>query len=417
MSAAKKAYARRTRIDRSPLWKNGRPLLGWLDVELTERCNNNCVHCSVNRPAGDPDARGREMGTGEVKSLLESAAALGCLTVRFTGGEPLLREDFEELYLFARKLGLRVMIFTNATLVTPRLAGLLSRVPPREKVEVSVYGMRAPSYEAVTRAAGSFEAARRGLALLAEHGIPFVVKGALLPANKPEKREFEDWAAGLAGHLPGPTPKASGAGKIAWAMFFDLRSRRDDGRNDLIRRQRLSPAEAADLAVRQAEDGGKEMREFISQFAAVHGDRLFPCFTERGRRAVDAYGSFQYCLQLRHPETIYDLRRGSLREAVLDHLPRLGAMKARDPEYLRRCGRCFLRAFCLQCPARSWSEHGTLDTPVEYLCDVAHAQAESLGFLERGEKAWTVADWEARAGRAAGTRPRGRRTGLICPEE
>ena len=417
MSVTKMGYARRTRVDRSPLWKNGRPLLGWLDIELTERCNNDCVHCSVNRPAADAVARGREMGTDEVKSLLESAAALGCLTVRLTGGEPLLRDDFEDLYLFARKLGLRVMIFTNATLVTPRLAGLFARVPPLEKVEVSVYGMRASSYEAVTRAAGSFEAARRGLALLGEHGIPFIVKGALLPENKREKREFEDWAAELPDYPPGPTSKATGAGKIAWAMFFDLRSRRDDGKNGLIRRQRPSPDAAADLTIRQAGDGGKDMREFIARFAGVQGDRLFPCYTERGRRAVDAYGAFQYCLQLRHPETVYDLKRGSLREAVLGHAPRIGAMKARDPEYLRRCGRCFLRAFCLQCPARSWSEHGTLDTPVEYLCDVAHAQAEALGILEQGEKAWTVADWEARAGRPAGTRPRGRRTGLVCPEE
>ncbi len=389
MSAGKKAQVRRVPLDRSPLWKGGRPLLGWLDVELTERCNNDCVHCSVNRPAADAGARGREMTTDEVKRLLESAAALGCLTVRFTGGEPLLRDDFEELYLFARKLGLRVMIFTNGTLVTPRLAALLGRVPPLERIEVSVYGANGPAYEAVARSAGSFEAACRGLALLGANRVPFIIKGALVGPNKRGKREFEDWASGLAGSM----------GKPDWAMFLDLRSRRDGGRNELIRRQRLAPAEAADITVRQAADGGRELAEFIARTAALHGDRLFLCYMERGRRAVDAYGAFQYCLLLRHPETVYDLKRGSLREAVLDHAPRVGAMTARDPEYLRRCGRCFLRAFCLQCPARSWSEHGTLDTPVDHLCAVAHAQAEALGFLEAGETAWTVMDWEARTSR------------------
>jgi len=298
------------------------------------------------------------------------------------------------------------VIFTNGTLVTPRLAEVLGRVPPLEKVEVSVYGANAPAYESVARAPGSFEAARRGLALLAANGIPFVVKGALVGPNKREKREFEAWAAALPGR----------SGKTGWAMFLELRSRRDAARNELILRERLSPAEAADFTVRRAEDGGKELGEFIARSAAVHGDSLFLCYEERGRRAVDAYGTFQYCLQLRHPETVYDLRRGSLREAVVDHAPRLGAMTAQDPEYIGRCGRCFLRAFCLQCPARSWAEHGTLDTPVEYLCDVAHAQAEALGILGAGERAWTVADWQARVGGAAASRRRTPAAGSVCPE-
>ena len=77
-----------------------------LDIELTERCDNDCIHCCINLPAGDAAARAREMTTAQVEDVLRQAADLGCLQVRFTGGEPLLRPDFEELYLFARRLGL-----------------------------------------------------------------------------------------------------------------------------------------------------------------------------------------------------------------------------------------------------------------------------------------------------------------------
>ncbi len=65
-------------------------------------------------------------------------------------------------------------------------------------------------------------------------------------------------------------------------------------------------------------------------------------------------------------------------------------MKACDPDYLRRCGCCFLKGLCEQCPAKSWMEHGTLDTPVEYLCQVAHAQAIYLGLLEEKEHTWEM---------------------------
>jgi hypothetical protein len=55
-----------------------------------------------------------------------------------------------------------------------------------------------------------------------------------------------------------------------------------------------------------------------------------------------------------------------------------------------------LKGLCAQCPAKSWSEHGTLDTPVEYECQVAHAQARYLGLIEEGEMAWDVVDWKGR---------------------
>jgi hypothetical protein len=135
-----KSFVRKVPSGRSLLWRAAPPKLARLDIELTERCNNACLHCSVARPAGDLEAKAREWPEERWKALLGEAAALGCLVVRFTGGEPLLRPDFEEIYRHARQLGLRVMLFTNATLLTPRLARLLRDVPPLETVEVSIYG-------------------------------------------------------------------------------------------------------------------------------------------------------------------------------------------------------------------------------------------------------------------------------------
>ncbi len=81
--------------------EGSRDRFGQLDIELTERCNLACRHCAINLPATDPRARAWELSTKAWKGLLDQAAALGVLTVRMTGGEPLLREDFAELYLYA----------------------------------------------------------------------------------------------------------------------------------------------------------------------------------------------------------------------------------------------------------------------------------------------------------------------------
>jgi radical SAM protein with 4Fe4S-binding SPASM domain len=378
-------YVVRSDPNVDPLWKGEGPAVDHLDIELTERCNNACIHCCINKPAGDRRSRARELDTNAWKDILRQAAGLGVMTVRFTGGEPLLRDDFPELYLFARRLGLRVMLFTNARLITPQIAALLADIPPLEEIEISVYGMRWESYEAVTGVDGSYAGFLNGVQLLLDRKIPFVVKGALLPPNKNEMAEFEAWAATLP-RMDAPP---------AYAMFFDLRGRRDSAaKNSRIRRQRVLPEEGLGILTRDPDQYRKEMSEFFDKFSSSPGDRLFSCGIGPG--CVDPYGVFQPCLSLRHPDLTFDLKKGTLKEAVASGLPRLKEMKATNPLYLERCARCFLMGFCEQCPAKSWSEHGTLDTPVEYFCRVAHAQARFLGLIIREERAWDVRDSKER---------------------
>ncbi len=382
-----KSYVTRQRLDKSDLWKNGNPpILGRLDIELTERCNNNCIHCCINLPVDDSAAKKKELTTAEIKNILKEAASLGCLTVRFTGGEPLLRKDFQDLYVFARKQGLRVLLFTNATLVTPALVKLFKRIPPLEKIEITVYGMKQGSYEEISRTPGSFAAAWKGIDLLLDYRIPFVVKSVLLPGNKDETEEFEKWAATIPWMDKPPF----------YSMFFDLRCRRDGNKNELIKKLRLSPEEGLEFLIRQKGRYIQEMKEFCSKFMSPGGDRLFSCGSGCGGGCVDAYGILQPCMMLRHQDTVYNLKKGSLKDAFKNFFPMIREKKAVNLEYLARCAKCFLKGFCEQCPAKSWMEYGTLDTPVDYFCDIAHTQARFLGLLNDGEMGWSVGNWKAR---------------------
>lgn len=388
-------HVRKLAEAQSRLWEKGRPLLQWLDLELTERCNLDCQHCCVNLPAAAAQARNKELSTERIKDILEQAAGLGCLTVRFTGGEPLLRRDFSGLYRFARRLGMKVALFTNATLVTPRLVELFAAIPPLEKIEVTLYGMRRESYEAVTRAPGSFAAAQRGLALLLKNKIPLAVKSALLPANRGEKPEFEAWAAAT---IPGMKKP------FTYAVFFDLRSRRDDpAKNLLIRSLRPSCRQGLAFLTSKKDEYFEEMKRFCPANLGVRADRLFTCNAGQGTGSVDAYGRLQPCLPLRHPDAVADLGRCTLESGMAEFFPKLRQKKAADPEFLRRCVPCFLRGLCEQCPAKSWLEHGTLDTPADYFCELAQGQARFLGLLKGREKPWEVTDWRERLATLAGS--------------
>ena len=138
----------------------------------------------------------------------------------------------------------------------------------------------------------------------------------------------------------------------------------------------------------------KGTREFCSKFMAPQGNNLFSCGAGIGSGCVDAYGYFQPCMLLRRPNMVYDLKKGSLKEAMTHFFPKVREIKATDPTYLARCARCFLMGLCEQCPAKSWMEHGTMDKPVEYYCNIAHAQARYLGLLEKDQMAWEVKDWK-----------------------
>jgi len=356
-----------------------RPLLRHLDMELTERCNNRCIHC-YNR-TDDPNAQKRELSTSAVTQVLDEAAALGCISVRFTGGEPLLREDFPRIYHHARSLGLQGDITTNGTLITPDLARIFAEIPPMGNIEVSLYGSNRESCEALTRTGNSFDLACAGVRNLIDHKVPFKVRSVVLPGNRLERPDFEAWAASLNPLDPVPM----------FTVLLDLRARRDSPKkNRRIRELRFTPDECFAQLAFHPETYFRDVERLLGQNREGPDDRLFTCGAGKGSACLDAYGRLQACFLLRHPDTIYALQKPghSLEDAMKKFFPELRRMRAQDARYLSRCARCFLRGLCDQCPARSWTESGALDTPIDYHCRVAHFQAYSLALLAEGEKAW-----------------------------
>lgn len=164
--------------DPKEFWNNKKVFLSHIDMELTERCNNACIHCYINQLEDNCEIKSREMSTFFIEEILKQAANLGCLSVRFSGGEPLLRDDFRKIYLYTRRLGMSVTLFTNATLFTEELCQLFSKVPPGKPVSTTVYGMHANSYDAVVARKGAFEDFWHGIQLLQAYNIPLLLNKA-----------------------------------------------------------------------------------------------------------------------------------------------------------------------------------------------------------------------------------------------
>ncbi len=102
--------------------KDKKPVVVW---NMTRRCNLKCVHCYAQAlPTRGED----EISTQQGKAIIDDLAAFGSPVMLFSGGEPLVREDLPELASYAVEKGMRAVISTNGTLITPAKAKELKAV-------------------------------------------------------------------------------------------------------------------------------------------------------------------------------------------------------------------------------------------------------------------------------------------------
>ncbi|MBN1629044.1 MAG: radical SAM protein [Thermoleophilia bacterium] len=341
------------------------------DLEITARCNNDCRHCYINLPAGDRAAKRTELSAAEFLDIARQAVEMGAVWCLVTGGEPLLRDDFAEIYLGLKRLGLLVSVFTNACLVTPAHVELFRTYPPRD-LEVTVYGATQQTYEAVTRQAGSWTAFMRGLDLLLDGGLKVRFKAMALRSNAHEFAEISRFC------------RERTTDFFRFDPVLHLRFDGDPVRNSEIKAERLSPEDVVALeqadekrfgALRRGCDAGDLI---VPEFRDNEGDHVFQCGAGNGSFSVGYDGTFRLCSSLWHPGTTYDLRGGTLREAWEDWVPRVRDMRSTNSEFLQRCRNCDIFNLCLWCPAHAALETGALDDWVEYFCEVAHARAAAL---------------------------------------
>ena len=140
-----------------------KPVVVW---NVTRRCNLKCVHCYARSDASpSPD----ELSTAEGKALIDSLADFGCPVILFSGGEPLMRDDLLELVSYAVGKGLRAVISTNGTLITPRIASEM------KAIGLSYVGISLDGTETVNDrfrgVRGAFGRAMDGIAACQEAGI------------------------------------------------------------------------------------------------------------------------------------------------------------------------------------------------------------------------------------------------------
>jgi len=336
------------------------------NIELTARCNNNCKHCYINLPSGDLQAKSSELTLNEIETIADEAVKLGAVWCTITGGEPLLRQDFEKIYLMLKHKGLLLSLFTNATLFNEKHIKLIKKYPPRD-IEVTVYGATKDTYEKVTNQPGSYDLFIRGLNLLMESGVKIRLKAMALRDNIDELDKISEFCREYTKDY------------YRFDPLLHLRYDGDPIRNDEIRFERLSPEEIVILEKNDPERFNalqNKCDDLVNpELSHRSCNHLFHCGAGTNSFNVTYDGKLKLCSSLYAPGTVYDLRKGTVKEAWEEFIPKVRDMRSDREEFLNTCHNCELVNLCLWCPAQAYLEMGEMDGATPYFCAVAHARA------------------------------------------
>jgi len=327
-------------------------------IEVTRRCPLKCAHCYNNLPMGDLVAKRGELTRDEHCRILDQMAEAGCLWLLYTGGEIFARADFLDIYTYAKKKGFLITLFTNGTLITPRVADHLAEWRPFA-IEITLYGATRETYERLTGIPGSFEHCLRGIHLLLDRGLPLRLKTVAVSINRHEVGAMKRLAEGLG---------------LAFKFDGMMNPRIDCSQSPLA--VRLKPWEIVKMDLEDPERVA-EWKRFAAQFnrpvAPDRSDEVYQCGGGINGFAIDPEGGMSLCTLSEREK--YDLRRGSFAEGW-DHF--LSGIRRRKITRVTKCTACEIQSMCGMCPANGELENRDPESPVDFLCHVAHLRAQAM---------------------------------------
>ena len=340
------------------------PLVGM--IELTAKCNFNCKMCYVHMSETEITAsNAKELTAQQWLHIAEQAVEAGTLNLTLSGGEPLVRDDFEEIYTGLVMMGLRVSINTNASLLATKYERLFSKYPPTE-ILVTLYGADSETYSRVCGNSAGFDNVIKGLEFASALPTRLGIRATLIKQNKGQLKRLRDIAYSFKKDLdinpfintplPGVSTNVEDC-RLDAAEIVDVL----EENNALIAELYKNNAQS-----KPALSGSFDGIELDKLGVRTQGFDIYPgilkCQASKSMYQIKWDGKMYPCVSFLSPYTS-PLEEG-FKEAW-DRLP--GLLK--DLRRPKKCFTCEYSDRCVICPARAQAETGSFDEAPENICD------------------------------------------------
>lgn len=325
-------------------------LIAW---ELTGKCNLRCVHC---RASAEHERDPNELSTEEIKNTIDNIVSFSNPIIILTGGEPLVREDVFEIARYGTEKGARVVLGTNATLITPEIAQKLIRSGIK-RVSVSLDGSTPETHDDFRKLPGAFDAAMKGIEACKKMGLDFQINTTVTKRNINDLQNIFDLAIKL--------------GAEAHHIFLLVPT----GRGKAIEDEEIPPEEY-ERVLNWMYDMQRSKRMFMKATCAPHFFRVVDQRSKEeglnitaGRTGLNAMtsgclGGTGFCFISRtgevNPCGYLPVKAGNIRERSFKDIWLDSRLfnDLRDPKKLKgKCGKCEYKIRCGGCRARAYARY------------------------------------------------------------
>lgn len=349
-----------------------------VSFELTRRCSFRCVHCYLGDQEHIRRHRQQEMDADVVFRLIDEMAAAGTLFLTLTGGDPMLRPDFLDIYRHAVRSGLLVTVFCNGSLITDEIVSTFIQYPPRT-VEVTLYGASRKTFEAVTQQPGSFAACMAGIERLRRGSVRLRLKTMVMSLNRDDLPALWNMAYDMG------LPFRHDCSIIPALPNDDNGGCTNAGKNlrDTLR-FRLIPEHAAVADLSIAKIKKKLQEKFQDTVSVEPSSKLYRCGAGRSSCHITAHGEMQPCIITLQPSI--DLVGG--RRHFADSWKKISAQfpeQEAQAGYL--CNSCGDRKICTGCPSNFVLETGESNQAAFFYCQYAASRREGIAMRKAPEDA------------------------------
>lgn len=331
--------------------QQGIPLSG--AFELTSRCTLDCKMCYIHRHEQDREAINGEKDTKWWIDIANEAAKAGTLPVLLTGGEPMIRRDFEEIYLACRNAGLLVSVNTNGTLLTDEKIRFFKENTP-QKLNITLYGTSRETYANLCGNGEIYETVVEAIRKLKEAKINVKLNYSVTPQNVSDAPEALDFARGLDIPIQPVT-----------YMFPPIRT--ECGAMS----GRLTPQEAA----RAHFEWQKNLlgNDFANYLGSKNTSQPYADITDCGERINCRAGSTTFWITWKGEMTPCGMMN-TPSVPITDFKEAWNTIRQKRKEiYLPdECTGCELRRECDMCAAAAYAETGSFNGKPDYVCKKAY---------------------------------------------
>lgn len=169
------------------------PCIFGLQIEVSSRCNERCIHCYIPNAKKD---EGKDIKLSLITRVMDEAKEMGTLSLTLSGGELFLHSEIEEILRHARKNDFAISILSNLVLLTDVHIQLLKEINP-SLVQVSLYSMKPEEHDLITKVKGSFEKTKKSIERLVAADIPVQISCPVMKTNYNSYKDVLKYAQGL----------------------------------------------------------------------------------------------------------------------------------------------------------------------------------------------------------------------------